>query len=153
MKRLFPVLALLAMLATLAVTAAPAQGGALSDYFFGTIQAKLAPAKACTTDVKHYGADTKTTFQLAVWAHSGDTCVLGVNQFPSNFVGTASYKIATAGPDTFIFLDTIFGNGAWQYGKVYAWDSPKAALNTKFKCWNKATHDTIDSFQVGVGHR
>jgi hypothetical protein len=152
MKRIFTLVTLLAMLA---VSAAPAGGGALTDYFFGTTQVKLAPAKACTTDAKHYGTNTKNTFQIAVWAHSGDTCVLGINQLPSNFAGTGSFKIANVNVqvDTALFVDTIFGNGAWQYGKIYTWDSLTVALNTKFKVLNKHAHDTIDSFQISHGNR
>lgn len=155
MKRITMIVALLAMLGTVMISTVPAEGGTLTDWLFSSIKAKLAPAKACTSDVKNYSHNTKTTFQVAIWAHSLDTCVIGLNQLPSNFAGTNSFKIGNVNPagDSVLFIDTIFGNGAWQYTKIYTWDSLQTALNTKFKVWNKATHDTIDSFAISVGSK
>lgn len=142
---------LLALVMILPMVPQTAQGGDLVDYLFSTTQAKLAPAKACTSSTKNLAGDKEVTVQWAGWGHTGDTLVLGFNQMPSNFAGSGSFKPTNCADDSVLFLDTIFGNGAWQYSRLYYFDSLYVANNQKFKAWNKAAHDTIDSFQISIG--
>jgi hypothetical protein len=151
MKRFLIFLAILAMLA---IAAAPAAAQEFDNLFDSTMTLK--PNKACTTGIKNFSSDIKTTFQVAAKGHTGDTVRILFNQMPNNFGGslTQGYSVLKAGAEsTLTISEIVLPDTNWYYSEIYPWDSLRVANNTKFIVRNLCVHDTIHKIQVGAAHR